>query len=91
MLCVRVPGVRSSSGAAERRPNPTAGWGEEEDAERGDEAASGGESRIYFTLDMNEPDMQIIGSLLIISNWPYVNQLTSNKFSDETKFYNKNV
>lgn len=53
--CVRVAGVRGSGGAAERRPNQTAGRGEEEDSERGDETASGGESSIC-TGDMQAID-----------------------------------
>lgn len=41
-------GIWSSRWAAERRPNTYPGWGEEENAEWGDQTESSGESRCLF-------------------------------------------
>lgn len=48
LLFAAVTGVRSSSWAAERRPNPNPGWGAEENSEWRDQAASSGENRTYL-------------------------------------------
>lgn len=45
-----LTGVWSSIGAAQRWPDTHPGWGEEEDSEWGDQAASSGEKKLLFLL-----------------------------------------
>lgn len=54
--CAPVTGVRSSSWAAERRPNTNPGWGAEENAEWRDQTASSGEKRNAYLPTLMQPN-----------------------------------